>query len=713
MPPDPPTTSPSRPPRSPGDPDRRQLGHARGRHRRRPAVRDHRRADQPDRPQGAGRGDEGRRLQPGRARRRSPRSRPARTCSTSTPASRSPTSRRSSPETIQLVQSLTDLPLSIDSSIVEALEAGLAVYKGKPLVNSVTGEEERLERVLPLVKKYGAAVVAISNDETGISEDPDVRFAVAKRIVERAADHGIPREDIVVDPLRHADRRDVDRPAARSSARPAAARRAQGQHDLRRLERELRPAEPRGHQRRVPADGHRRGLTSAITNPLARRASGGRSWRPTCYGQRPGLPARWIRAYREPPAEGERRPPRQPRRAAAAGRAAPGPTSPGALTAPMSRRTEPLVIFTPSGRRGRFPAGTTVLDAARALGVDIDSVCGGRGHLRPLPGRRRASARSPSTASRRRRTTSSPSARSRRSTAPTTGLADRPPAVAARRSSAATSSSTSRPRARSIARSSARTSTSATFEVDPVVRLHYVEVEPPELASPSGDLAALFDALEREWQLTGPRGRPRRHPGAPAGARGGRVRVTVAVHDGATSRRSGRASTTRPTASRSTSARRRSPATSPTSPTARSSPVERRDEPADPVRRGPHEPRLVRDDARRGRGRDDPAPCARRSTGWSPRSPSRPASSATRSSSWRSSATRSCITSCSGIDPIAARLGAVRARHGPGGAHRPPRSSSLRAHPGARVYVLPCIAGHVGADTAGVILAEAPTARSA
>lgn len=104
-------------------------------------------------------------------------------------------------ESIQLVQSLTDLPLSIDSSIIEALEAGLAVYQGKALVNSVTGEDESLERVLPLVKKHGAAVVAISNDETGISTDPDVRFAVAKKIVERAADHGISHEDVVVDPL--------------------------------------------------------------------------------------------------------------------------------------------------------------------------------------------------------------------------------------------------------------------------------------------------------------------------------------------------------------------------------------------------------------------------------------------------------------------------------------------------------------------------------
>jgi len=104
-------------------------------------------------------------------------------------------------ETVRLVQSLTDIPLSIDSSIVAALESGLDAYQGKPLVNSVTGEEDRLEAVLPLVAKRGAAVVAITNDETGISEDPDVRFAVAERIVHRAEDHGIPASDVVVDPL--------------------------------------------------------------------------------------------------------------------------------------------------------------------------------------------------------------------------------------------------------------------------------------------------------------------------------------------------------------------------------------------------------------------------------------------------------------------------------------------------------------------------------
>ncbi len=104
-------------------------------------------------------------------------------------------------ETIKLVQKLTDLPLSIDSSIVGALQSGLEVYQGKALLNSVTGEEERLDSVLPLVKKFGCAVVAISNDETGISEDPDIRFEVAKKIVNRAKDYGIPSSDIVVDPL--------------------------------------------------------------------------------------------------------------------------------------------------------------------------------------------------------------------------------------------------------------------------------------------------------------------------------------------------------------------------------------------------------------------------------------------------------------------------------------------------------------------------------
>lgn len=102
---------------------------------------------------------------------------------------------------IELVQGLVEVPLCIDSSVPGALKAGLEACQGRPLLNSVTGEEDRLELVLPLVKKYNVPVVAISNDDTGISEDPDVRFEVARKIVNRAADFGIPAHDIVVDPL--------------------------------------------------------------------------------------------------------------------------------------------------------------------------------------------------------------------------------------------------------------------------------------------------------------------------------------------------------------------------------------------------------------------------------------------------------------------------------------------------------------------------------
>lgn len=102
---------------------------------------------------------------------------------------------------IKTVQEVTDVPLSIDSSVIEALEAALAAYEGKPLVNSVTGEDERLEKILPLVKKYNAAVIGMANDETGISMDPQIRLSIAEKIVRRAGDHGIPPEDVIVDPL--------------------------------------------------------------------------------------------------------------------------------------------------------------------------------------------------------------------------------------------------------------------------------------------------------------------------------------------------------------------------------------------------------------------------------------------------------------------------------------------------------------------------------
>jgi len=205
-------------------------------------------------------------------------------------------------EAIQLVQSITDAPISIDSSIIAALEVGLSVYQGKALVNSVTGEDEVLERVLPLVKKYGAAVVAISNDETGISEDLDERFAVAKKIVERAADHGIHYSDVVVDPL----------------VMPIGAINTAGlqvMHVVRRLREELKVNTTCGASNVSFGLPNRNGInsafltmamgagmTSAITSPLHPEVMAAVRGGDVMMGKDPNC-ASWIKAYREPTAE--------------------------------------------------------------------------------------------------------------------------------------------------------------------------------------------------------------------------------------------------------------------------------------------------------------------------------------------------------------------------------------------------------------------------
>ena len=207
-------------------------------------------------------------------------------------------------ETIKLVQSLTDVPLSIDSSIVAALQAGLEVYQGKALLNSVTGEEERLESVLPLVKKYRCAVVAISNDETGISEDPNVRFEVAKKIVYRAKDYGIPSSDIVVDPL----------------VMPIGALNSAGMQVIklvRRLQEELKVNTTCGASNVSFGLPNRNGinsafltmaiasgLTSAITNPLHESVMQSVLGADVMMGNDPNC-VRWIKRYRQPVNAGE------------------------------------------------------------------------------------------------------------------------------------------------------------------------------------------------------------------------------------------------------------------------------------------------------------------------------------------------------------------------------------------------------------------------
>ena len=207
-------------------------------------------------------------------------------------------------ETIKLVQSLTDVPLSIDSSIVAALQAGLEVYQGKALLNSVTGEEESLEAVLPLVKKYRCAVVAISNDETGISEDPNVRFEVAKKIVYRAKDYGIPSSDIVVDPL----------------VMPIGALNSAGMQVIklvRRLQEELKVNTTCGASNVSFGLPNRNGinaafltmaiasgLTSAITNPLHESVMQAVLGADVMMGNDPNC-VRWIKRYRQPVNAGE------------------------------------------------------------------------------------------------------------------------------------------------------------------------------------------------------------------------------------------------------------------------------------------------------------------------------------------------------------------------------------------------------------------------
>ncbi|WP_214368630.1 dihydropteroate synthase [Pseudonocardia sp. H11422] len=103
---------------------------------------------------------------------------------------------------VKMVQGLTDLPLCIDSSVLEALEAGLAAYQGKALVNSVTGEQERLDEILPLVARHGAAVIALPNEEDEIPDEPRKRLEITRKIIDVATGrYGIPIDDIVVDPL--------------------------------------------------------------------------------------------------------------------------------------------------------------------------------------------------------------------------------------------------------------------------------------------------------------------------------------------------------------------------------------------------------------------------------------------------------------------------------------------------------------------------------
>ena len=156
---------------------------------------------------------------------------------------------------LRTVQQAVDVPICIDSSVIEALEAGLSVYEGRALVNSVTAEDERLSEILPLVARYDAAVIGLANDETGIPETPEKRLECARKIVSVAADYGIARDDVVIDPLAMTVGADPSAVRTTLDDDQPDPRRARREHVPRRVERLVRPAAAARAQRRLPADG--------------------------------------------------------------------------------------------------------------------------------------------------------------------------------------------------------------------------------------------------------------------------------------------------------------------------------------------------------------------------------------------------------------------------------------------------------------------------
>ena len=210
---------------------------------------------------------------------------------------------------LRAAQDAVDAPICIDSSVIEALEAGLSVYEGRALVNSVTAEDDRLEEILPLVARHEAAVIGLANDETGIPETPEERLGHARKIVSAANDHGIATEDVIIDPLAMTVGADTEAVTTTLQDDQPDPRRARRQHVPRRLERVLRSPPAARPQRRVPADGdgrrsderdheHGGGLRR---RPSVRRTCCSATTRGAQTGSRPTEPARQRR--RQPPHE--------------------------------------------------------------------------------------------------------------------------------------------------------------------------------------------------------------------------------------------------------------------------------------------------------------------------------------------------------------------------------------------------------------------------
>ena len=478
---------------------------------------------------------------------------------------------------IQLVQSITDVPLSIDSSIVAALEAGLAVYKGKALVNSVTGEDERLEAVLPLIKKYGAAVIAISNDETGISEDPDVRYAVAKKIVERAMDYGIPACDVVVDPL----------------VMPIGAINQAGVQVMRlvhRLRTELKVNTSCGASNISFGLPNRDGINSAFLDHGDGRghdlgdhqsACTWKSSRPcmgadVMLGHDPDC-ARWIRRF----------PRRAPSRRGCGRHAAAGRGGRPSAARPARRRPSP-----PAGLKSRrfawrpgihssysrLPASAAIFPWARrccrrrAASAWTSTRCAAAAVFAAAARYWSRRASSPSMACPRRAPACRRSASRKGASRGACRLAEGRRLSCSARVEADVVIDV--PASSQVHRQVVRKEADAhAIELNPVVRLHYVQVKEPDMHDPSGDLRRLFEALEARME---PEGSDLRSIGAADAAGGacarGRGRSRWRCTPPSKSSGCGPDCTNWPMDSRSTSARPRLPRTSATWAAARWSP---------------------------------------------------------------------------------------------------------------------------------------------
>ena len=272
---------------------------------------------------------------------------------------------------LRTVQDAVDVPICIDSSVIEALEAGLSVYEGRALVNSVTAEDERLEEILPLVAKHGAAVIGLANDETGIPETPEKRLECARKIVSVANDHGIATEDVIIDPLAMTVGADTE--AVTTTLATISLIRDELGVNMCLGASNVSFGLP---QRHVLNAGFlpmamAAGLTSAIMSTAEVCVQSVRA-ADLLLGHDP-WGASWIAAHRARARRPRRKRPPRERRRSAAPRARAGGRPPDDGAARVRLR------FLPDGNEVRVPSGTPIFDAASWNGIAIDSTCGGYG----------------------------------------------------------------------------------------------------------------------------------------------------------------------------------------------------------------------------------------------------------------------------------------------------------------------------------------------